>query len=149
VYYIFVECCLEDGGNMSFLLWVIIIIVAILVVLMIIGMIVSKNEQKSGNVQVSSKKEQRPKKEYMIDAAVVKEIRNLLNIVDNEARIRSSPKSEKWLECDRRLREIGEQLYDQGGEDLMKFVFTMVYQDTSLRGHYLNDAWDRVGSWWV
>ena len=83
----------------------------------------------------------------IIDSNLIDEILNLLTVIDRKAKISSSLKSEEWLKCDKRLREIGEQLYSEGGESEMKLVFQLVYIDKTLRDHYLSDAWDHVGSW--
>jgi hypothetical protein len=138
---------------MSIYLWIALIVIGVLIILYLIG---RKEQMKQGKPKTESKpstpiqsQSQAPSRAFVIDESMVIEIRQLLNVVDQEARISSSPKSEKWKNCDARLKEIGEGLFNEGGEDLMKFVFDMVYQDKSLRGHYLNDAWDRVGTWWA
>ena len=58
-----------------------------------------------------------------------------------------TPQWEEWNKYEKRLKEIGQDLYNTGGEDLMNNVYKMVYQRGLFPGRYLEHVWDGIGSW--
>lgn len=46
-----------------------------------------------------------------------------------------------------RIKEIGEQLNQEGGMKLMRQVGEMVREKDQLKASWLNNAWDGIGSW--
>lgn len=46
-----------------------------------------------------------------------------------------------------RIREIGEQLNQEGGFELMQRVAYMVRARDPLKASWLNNAWDGIGYW--
>jgi len=86
------------------------------------------------------------RKAIVIDEALIDEMVRLMRTVDAEADKSTTP-SETWEACESRLKEIGQQLFDVGGEGLMKTVYSLVYQKGRFPGRYLDGVWDRIGTW--
>lgn len=78
-----------------------------------------------------------------IGERLVDEIIDLLRIIDQLFRddyssvtTEGTTQWKEWKTCDKRLAEIGEELYKKGGEELMRKVYDRAYQ----KGRMLRDA---------
>jgi len=84
----------------------------------------------------------------------VDELISLLNRIDriceqdySSAIKEGTPLNKEWKACDARLYEIGEELYEKGGINLMRKVYARVYKKGRLTGRYLEHAWSGIGEW--
>jgi hypothetical protein len=89
-----------------------------------------------------------------VDERLVDEIISLLNRIDQiceedyvGATKEGTPLNNEWKKIDSRLYNIGQELYDKGGMNLMRKVYDRVYKKGRLTGRYLERAWDGIGEW--
>lgn len=83
----------------------------------------------------------------MENSVEIEKLIELCNAVDSAYRKMSKEEAQKNQQhLENEIRDIGQKLYDKGGEKLMLAVHAEVASKSSM-GRYLEGVWDGIGTW--
>ncbi len=85
---------------------------------------------------------------------LVDEIHDLMILTDKISKEdgfteEGTPAYHRFRDCEKRLVEIGNALYDKGGMKLMQKIYQRVYEEGGYTGRYLDGVWGGTKGEWM